>query len=158
MNAYQALFLPYKKLTKTPVADLSLLARIFIFIGIFFYLFSLPLVSLFTSSEDIQGIWILLIGWMGIIIFQFSWFANPLNLLAMLLMTKRPLAAFLLSIIAFLLASQAFSFSEIPAGLNNEKVFIKDMGLGFYFWYMSHGLFLIATLIEALKRAQKNED
>ena len=158
MNTYQASKIPHKKLTKLSVSGLSLLPRVFIFIGVFFYLLSLPLVSLFTSGEDIQGFWMLLIGWMGIVILQLSWFANPLNLLALLLLTRRPLLALFLSLIAFLLASQAFGFSEIPAGLNHEKLFVKDMGLGFYFWYISHVLFLIGILIEALIQAQKNED
>ncbi len=147
MNTSHTSKTPYKQLTKISAPDFSILAKILTYTGVCFYLFSLPLVSLFTSSEDIHGIWILLIGWLGIVILQLSWFANPLNLLALLLVTRRPLLALLLSFIAFLFASQAFEFSEIPAGLNHEKVFIKEMGLGFYLWYVSHGLFFIAIFI-----------
>jgi hypothetical protein len=144
----------------SPLFDsaLSLPAKSFIFAGVLFFTLSLLLTSLFTSSDDIQGIWILLIGWMGLIIFQLSWFANPLNLLALLLVSKRPTLALLLSILAVFLASQTLSLSEIPIGLNNEKIHIKEMGLGFYFWYLSQGLFLTGIAIEAFKQAQKNGD
>lgn len=146
------------KFTPLFAKNLSLPTKLFMYTGMAFFMLSLLLTSFFIPGDNIQGVWILIAGWLGLLIFQLSWFANPLNLLAVLLITKRPILALVLSTIAFLLASQTFSFSEIPAGLNYEKIFIKEMGLGFYFWYFSHGLFLFAISTEALIKVKKNED
>lgn len=130
------------------IADLSLPTRLIIYIGFSLFLLSLALTSLFTSGDDIQGYWILVLGWIGLIIFQFSWFANPLNLLALLLVNQRPVVALLLSTLAFILASQTFVFVEIPTGTSTGKIHIKELGLGFYIWYLAQGLFLLGFLVE----------
>lgn len=146
-----------KHLHKTST-ELSLTTRLIVYLGLTLFVFSLLVTSFFTSNEDIQGYWILMLGWIGLIIFQFSWYANPLNLLALLLVNERPVISLLLSSIAFLLASQTFLFSEIPTGISHGKIYIKEFGLGFYFWYLAQGLFLLGIFIEALKQAQKNGD
>ena len=138
--------------------SLSILTRLILFTGTVFFIISLFFISLFTSSQDLQGIWLLLIGWIGLVFFQFAWFANPLNLLALLLIKKQPILALCLSIFALILASQSINFSEIPIGINQERIFIKEMGPGFYFWYVSHVLFLAAIAIETIMQTQKNED
>ncbi len=130
------------------LSELSLMTRLSVYTGLAFFLLSLLFTSLFTSGEDIQGYWILALGWIGLIIFQFSWFANPLNLLALLLVNQRPVIALLLSTTAFLLASQTFVFVEIPTGTSSGKIHIKELGLGFYIWYLAQGLFLLAMLVE----------
>lgn len=134
----------------------KIFARIILFIGLICYSLSLYSVALFTSGDDLYGIWILLIGWFGLIFFQLSWLANPLNLLALLLISKRPKLSLLLTILAFLCASQTFLFSEIPIGINQEKVFIKEFGIGFYLWYLANGLFMFAALFEAFSKKRRN--
>jgi hypothetical protein len=126
------------------------LRKLPIYFGIACFIFSLFQTSLFTSGEDIKGYWVFIIGWLGLIIFQFSWFSNPLNLLALLLYRRHPGIAALLSILAFTLASQTFFFTEIPAGLNQSKIYIKELGPGFYFWYLSQGLFLVSIISEII--------
>jgi len=130
----------------------KILARALIFIGLISYSLSLYSVALFTSGDDLYGIWMLLLGWFGLFFFQLSWLANPLNLLALLLISKKPKVSLLLTIIAFLVASQTFLFSEIPINFNQEKIFIKEFGIGFYLWYMANGLFAIGVLIENLSK------
>jgi len=130
------------------LSPLSLTTRLIIYAGFAFFFLSLLLPSLFTSGDDIQGYWVLVLGWIGLIIFQFSWFANPLNLLALLLINQRPVVALLLSTVAFILASQTFVFVEIPTGTSSGKIHIKELGLGFYIWYLAQGLFLLGMLIE----------
>lgn len=125
--------------------------KLLVIVGLICFSLSLYQVALFTSGDDLYGIWILLIGWIGLVIFQLSWLANPLNLLALLLLSSKPKLSLLLTLIAFLLASQTFYFTEIPVGLNQEKIYIKELGLGFYLWYIANGLFVIATLIEVLR-------
>jgi len=129
-----------------------LIARLLVIAGLVCYSLSLYLVGLYTSGDDLYGIWILLIGWMGIVVFQLSWFANPLNLLALLIMSSKPRVSLLLTILAFLLASQTFLFTEIPTGFNQERIYIKELGIGFYLWYVANGIFVVATLIETLRR------
>lgn len=132
-----------------------ILSRLLIAIGLSCFFISLFQTSLFTSGEEIRGYWVLTIGWIGLVIFQFAWFANPLNLLAFLLLSQQPRVSLLLSFLAFLLASQTFSFAEIPIGLNQDKIYIKELGLGFYFWYLAQGLFLISIFVEVIRRKHK---
>ena len=126
-------------------------AKLLVIVGLICFSLSLYYVALFTSGDDLYGIWILLIGWMGLIIFQLSWLANPLNLLALLLLSSKPKMSLFLTMIAFLLASQTFLFMEIPTGLNQERIYIKELGMGFYLWYAANGIFVIAALIETLR-------
>ena len=135
----------------------QLLNNSFVFIGFTSFTLALFLPVFFTSAEDIFGYWILATGWMGIIVIQFSWFANPLNLLALLLAKKRPRIALFLSLIALFLATEAFLFREIPTDVNQGKIFINEFGLGFYIWYTAHCSFLLALLCNYFnKKANKN--
>jgi len=128
--------------------------NVFIFFGLVCFSASLFLPIFFTSTEDIYGFWVLVTGWMGLVFIQLAWYANPLNLLALLLANDRPRIALLISLLAIALASCSFVFYEIPTGINYEKVFIREFGLGFYLWYASHILIVIGLMlgfIESLK-------
>ena len=112
----------------------------------------------FTSAGDISGFWVLLTGWLGFVIFQFAWFANPLNFLAVLMMKRRPLFAFLLSIVAVFLTTESFVFSEIPAASGSAKIFIREFGLGFYFWHGAQWMavcVMLVNLLEANRQATR---
>lgn len=87
-----------------------------------------------TTQQPIQGYWIFLIGWMGFLIFQFAWYANPLTLLAVLLMRKHPWWALLASTLALLCMSQAFLFNEIPTDASGNTIAILARKNGFYSW------------------------
>ncbi len=150
MNKYQKI-----KPSAHHPQDLLLITKVSIFTALFLFALSLMLTSIFTSGEDVQGYWILLMGWAGLLIFQFSWFANPINLLALLLLQQQPKMALLLSSFAFIFASQSFLLSEIPTGISHGKIFIKELGLGFYLWYLAQGLFLVGTFIEVINRHKK---
>jgi len=99
--------------------------------------------------------WVLITGWLGFVIFQFAWFANPLSLLAVLIMNKRPVVALLLCVLAVVLASTGFVFHEIPAAKGAEKIFIKEYGLGFYFWYAAQWFLLYSLLIKVMAKGIK---
>lgn len=122
------------------------LGTFFLYAGMMFFSVSLFLIVFFTSGDDIQGYWVLATGWLGFVIFQFAWYANPLNLLAILLVGRRPAVALLLSIAALTLATQAFLFNEIPTVSGEEKTYIREFGLGAYLWYLSHCLILLSSL------------
>jgi len=112
-------------------------------LGVSCLFISLFLTTFYTSDNPLNGAWVLIIGWLGFVVFQFSWYANPLNLLALLFYSTRPLVAFLLSFLALLLATQMFGFSEIPTGYAQGKIFIKELGFGAYIWYVSQVVFFV---------------
>ena len=114
------------------------------FIGFACFTLSIFLPVFFTSGEEIYGYWVLITGWIGVVFIQFAWYANPINLLALLLARDNPKTSLLLSCLALMLASGAFIFKEIPTGINYEKVFIKEFGLGFYVWYLAQIFFMLA--------------
>jgi len=132
----------------------ELLPKFFLFLSMLSFVVSLFLSTFFTSNGDIIGGWVFILGWMGIIVFQFAWYANPLNILALLIFESRPRLSVLLSLLALVIASETFTFHEIPTGLftgiHSDKMFIKELGLGFYSWYLSQILFLLALLSKYL--------
>ncbi len=142
-----------KKTTK-PVVTWTHATVVMVSLGLACFFASLFLTVFFTTGEDIQGFWVLLIGWIGLVIFQFAWYANLLNLLSLLLLNQRPYISLFLSGIALLIATQTFLFFEIPVGLQNSKIYIKELGLGFYLWYLSQAIFLVATITELIKKGK----
>ncbi|PID47139.1 MAG: hypothetical protein CSB47_00990 [Proteobacteria bacterium] len=87
-----------------------------------------------TTEQAIRGYWIFVTGWLGFLIFQFAWYANPLTLMALLLMRRHPWWALLCSILALIAMSQAFLFQEIPTDTLGNTIQILSRGLGFYCW------------------------
>lgn len=106
----------------------------------------------FTSGELIRGFWILLTGWLGILIMQFAWFANPLMLLALLHMERSPLKALLLGLLALVLASQLFLFDQIPTLRGTGSLFIRELGLGGYCWYGAMWFFCVAVTLNVVAK------
>jgi membrane-bound ClpP family serine protease len=94
-----------------------------------------------AQTQDIDGYWVLFLGWLGFLFFQFAWYAAPLMLLAVYTSAQSPRFAFLLAVLAIIIASEAFLFDEIPLREAQQK--ILGYGLGFYLWY---GSFYIAAL------------
>lgn len=102
-----------------------------------------------------KGIWrgyeVLLLGWQGFFLGQFAWFANPFWSLSLLLaFFRRWILTFIVSGIALLIASDAFSFvgKRIPLDEANVNatVFLR-YDLGFYFWLASLGIVVIGAVI-----------
>ena len=142
------------------ISLLRLLPKVFLFLGVLSFVTSLFLPTFFTSDGDVIGGWVFILGWMGIVVFQFAWYANPLNVLALLISESQPRLSLLLSLLALVVASEAFFFYEIPTGLSTglhqEKLFIKELGIGFYCWYLSQILFLFILISKYLiKRGNK---
>lgn len=149
----------YKTTLQSPDSQINiplpeLLAKAFLFLSGLFFIISLFLSTFFTSDGTVIGGWVFLLGWIGIVIFQFAWYANPLNLLSFLIFESQPRLSLLLSLLALVIATEAFLFYEIPTGLfsgvNQEKLFINEFGLGFYCWYLSQILFLFSLISKYL--------
>ena len=137
----------------TQFSVLQLLINLCLFMGLACFTLSLFMPVFFTSSEDIFGYWVLIIGWIGGVFIQFAWYANPVQLLAFLLARNKPKIALLLSCLALLLATGSFWFFEIPTGINHEKIFITEFGLGLYIWYAAHIFFLCALISRFIQHA-----
>lgn len=110
-----------------------------------------------TKDQGIQGYWIFLTGWLGFLFFQFAWYANPLTVLALLLMRKHPWYALLSSALALLCMSQAFLFYEIPADAKGNTIAIISRGVGFYCWVAMVACVFYAVIMILIYRAFKRD-
>ncbi len=142
-------------LSLTTKSLLNMISSGLFYAAIFSFVVSLFFTVFFTTGKDISGFWVLITGWLGFVIFQFAWFANPLGLLAILILKKRPVVALILCTLAVALATMGFMFYEIPTLKGAEKIFIKEYGLGFYFWYAAQWLLLYSVILFVLDRGTK---
>ena len=110
-----------------------------------------------TTEQSIRGYWIFVTGWMGFIIFQFAWYANPLSFMALLLLRKHPWWALLSSGLALLAMSQAFLFNEIPMDTSGNTIAILSRGVGFYSWIAMNGCVFYAIIMMLIYRAFKRD-
>lgn len=97
------------------------------------FVVSLFLPVFITQNNDVYGYWVLAMGWLGFITFQFAWYASPFAVLAVYVSRKSPQLGLFLSVIAIVMASEAFLFTDIPFGKNDR---VLDYGAGFYIWYL----------------------
>jgi hypothetical protein len=130
---------------------LKTIAVLLIGLALFLFFISLLEPVFITEDKPIKGFWIFAMGWMGFVIFQFAWYANLLSLLAALMMFKRPLIAFLLSLLALLLAAESFLFDEIPLGSSKESIAIIDTDIGLYLWIGAHCAILYAAILMLIR-------
>jgi len=127
-----------------------LISNILLFLGFTAFTLSLFMISFYTNTDDIAGYWVLVTGWMGLVFIQFAWYANPIHLIALLLMNKNPLQSLLLSILALALATTAFQLTIIPTGIHHDdKVYIQEYGIGVFLWYISHCCCLLSILFRS---------
>lgn len=108
---------------------------IILFLGGLCWVSSLWFPAFYTDTNALMGYWVLISGWLGIITFQFGWFANLLIFLAVLWMYKYPIRATLVAAAAVLIATQSFWFMVMPG--KDENINIIGQGLGFWLWYSS---------------------
>ena len=110
-----------------------------------------------TSQQEVQGYWVMLTGWMGFVIFQFAWYANPLTLISLLLFRKKTGWALLSSSLALVCLSQAFMFTEIPIDTSGESIDIVSRGAGFYYWVGMVSCVFYACIMMVVYRALKKD-
>ena len=142
----------YNASVTTPINGHLIITRLLMASGVCCFVISLFSNVFFTPDEDIRGYWVFITGWLGILFLQFAWYANPLNLIALLLVNQSPRTALLLSLLALVLASETFLFYEIPTGINQEKMYIQELGSGFFIWYLAQILFLVSILLSKINR------
>ena len=116
-------------LSRLPIASPALFLGGLLWVAAFW----LPVFE--TSERTITGYWIFATGWMGVVVFQFAWYANLLMLMAVIMMYTAPVRATILAAAGLLVATQAFWFNVLPG--TTSGVEIIEQGLGFWFWYGS---------------------
>ena len=90
-------------------------------------------------AEREYGYKILLIGFFGVFVGVFAWFANPLIILALLLSKfKKRLASIIVSILAIALGLQSYTLKAVPFNESSMEPrnlnFVDHLGCGFYLW------------------------
>lgn len=128
----------------------TVLPGISLFLGGLLWVASLSQVVFYTAHAPLMGYWVFMTGWMGFAVFQFAWFANLLVLLAVLVMNTRPQRAMFYAVLAVLLAGQAFWFEAVPGEVADTP--IRDLGLGFWLWYVSMVLMSLGVIFGAGER------
>ncbi len=84
---------------------------------------------------------VLFLGWMGPLVGQFAWYANPLLLLGMItFMFRKWIATLVFIVLTLLMAANTFLlfFQEVPAdeaGVN--MLMLQNLHIGFYLWIAS---------------------
>ncbi|HFC91305.1 MAG TPA: hypothetical protein ENJ51_00685 [Leucothrix mucor] len=137
---------------------LKTIALTLIGLAVFLFFISLFEPVFITEDKPVKGYWIFAMGWMGFAIFQFAWYANLLSLLAVLLMFKHPVRAFLLSLFSLLLAAESFLFDEIPLGSGKASIAIIDNNIGLYLWIGAHCAVLYAAVLMLIRKKMIDHD
>ncbi|HPE59966.1 MAG TPA: hypothetical protein PLB10_06475 [Thiolinea sp.] len=122
-------------------------ASVALFLGGLSWVFSFFLPVFHTAGGSIDGYWVFISGWMGVVVFQFAWLANLLIPAAVILMHRAPIWAALIASLALLVATQAFWFEFIPDSVHSIPV--TGLGEGFWFWYASMVLMGIGVFFGA---------
>ena len=110
-----------------------------------------------TTQQSVKGYWVLITGWMGFVIFQFAWFANPLTILSLMLFRRRTGWALVSSTLALVCVSQAFMFQDIPVDTNGTSIEVIARGAGFYYWVGMVSCVFYASIMMMVYRALKKE-
>jgi hypothetical protein len=103
-------------------------------------------------AASYYGYRILLMGFLGVLVGQFAWFANPLMLLALLLSTfKKRLASMILSVSSIALGLQSYVLEAVPfneSSMDSDNLnFVDHLGRGFYLWMGSLVTFSVYCLL-----------
>jgi hypothetical protein len=130
--------------------------------GIWVASLALPVVDTQTSDgvDTPYGIDILKIGWMGIVVYQFGWFANVLLVPGLALATwwrgRAPKVHRVIATILLALAVNAAFWTNIPAG-NGENEIISYRS-GYWFWMVSVTAGAVWLVTSTLTRSAHRQD
>ena len=139
-------------MTDVRLPILKTIAMLLVILAFFLFFLSLFEPVFITENKEIKGYWVLAMGWMGFVIFQFAWYANLLSLLAVLLMSKRVGTAFILSLLALLLSTESFLFDEVPSASSDKNIAIIDNEIGLYLWIGAHCAVLYAVILMLIRK------
>ena len=133
------------------------LTILLLLIAAVFFVLSMADTAFVTTQQPIKGYWVLLTGWMGFVIFQFAWFANPLILLSLMLFRRKTKWALVASALALICLSQAFMFADIPVDTSGVSIEVVARGNGFYYWVGMVACVFYANIMMLVYRALSKE-
>jgi hypothetical protein len=112
---------------------------------------ALDLVHTDNHEHDVMlGLRVLAVGWTGLFVGQFAWFANLFLLLAVVpFLLRWWITTAVILLIGISIATHTFAlFGRIlPADEGNvRKMYLESIGVGFYFWLASFVLPLAGAL------------
>lgn len=90
---------------------------------------------------------VLAIGWLGILDSHFSWYANPIFLIAIIISRKNPTLSLLLGVLALLLVLSFLTHKRIV--VSEAHASITAYGIGYFLWALSIAVFLTGQFIAA---------
>ncbi len=105
-----------------------------------------------SSPEPLPGYHILQFGWMGLGVICAAWYANPLFLLSILLLTTTNKAPRSLSVIAFLLSLDTFRFANEHSSPYIPSIYAY--GLGAVLWFAA---LLMAMIAAGVRRIEERD-
>lgn len=114
------------------------------------FLLSLCFTPFFVS--DVQrpygdpAISLLAMGWLGVIGGHFSWFANPLYLIAVIYRNKNHQLAFFYTFLSLLFAMSFLLHKQILVDEGGGSQFITSYGYGYFLWLLSIVIMLFSQL------------
>lgn len=107
------------------------------------------------QAKIFKGYEILMMGWLGIFIFNFAWWGNPLFFIALILgLRKKYKDAYYFSVLAFAFGVSAFALFRVPRneGRVNDHI-VDQLGIGYYLWLIT----LVAFGLHIYMLWRKNE-
>ena len=107
---------------------------------------ALPVFSTCRAGYDHVGGWfVLMIGWMGVMILQPAWFANVLIVIIAVLMLAGRRAPIWLGIVTAAIAGAAWLFTDMYDDTGNVP--ICHYHAGYWLWLATAGVALLATFL-----------
>lgn len=101
----------------------------------------------FEGREPEYGWWVLAVGWAGLALFNFAWFANPCFLMAIgHLYHGNPKKAFRYALVGFILALDSFLLRRVYFNELSPTA-VLGLGLGFYVWLGSFIVIVAASVM-----------
>lgn len=107
------------------------------------------------SGEMMYGYHALMVGWLGVLLIQFGWFANILFFILLPAMTfwQRPVPwlSRLLAILLALCTVDAVVWKNIPTDASDGP--ITEYGTGYYLWMLCMAATVVWTFVRTVRRA-----
>ena len=129
-------------------------AVLFVSLACYFLACVLPALHFVNSGngpDPMNGFNILMIGWMGVFVGQFAWFANPFILLSgIVFLFRQWLASILVILVGLAISLNTFTLfgQEIPADeANVNKLSLVSLGPGYYLWIASMVVILGGAIV-----------
>lgn len=129
------------------------LKKIFLIISVALFIFSLTQKCYCTTTQCGDSIMVFLLGWSALISggAGIAWLANPLLILAWIMLNKNLKFAMVLSVFAMLLSLSFLLFDSIVDNEGGGAHQITSYKAGYWLWVASNITMLIATFTLMLK-------